>query len=47
VALCLPYTRIKEYLNTFFGLQISTAGLSSRKLKLISENLLLRMSDGA
>ena len=34
VALCLPYTRIKEYLNTFFGLQISTAGLSSHVIRI-------------
>jgi transposase len=34
VALCLPYTRIKEYLNTFFGLEISTAGLSSHVIRI-------------
>ncbi|MEJ2353397.1 MAG: IS66 family transposase [Anaerolineales bacterium] len=34
VALCLPYTRIKEYLNTCFGLEISTAGLSSHVVRI-------------
>lgn len=29
VALCLPYTKIQDYLKTFFGLKISTAGLSN------------------
>ena len=29
VALCLPYTKIKDYLNAFFGLKLSTAGLES------------------
>lgn len=29
VALCLPYTKIKDYLKAFFGLELSTAGLSS------------------
>ena len=28
VALCLPFTRIKDYLKTFFGKDISTSGLS-------------------
>ncbi len=28
VALCMPYTKIREYLKTFFGLNISTSGLS-------------------
>jgi len=29
VALCLPFTRISEYLKNFFGLKISTSGLSN------------------
>jgi hypothetical protein len=29
VALCLPYPKIKDYLKAFFGLELSTAGLSS------------------
>jgi len=28
VALCMPYTKIRDYLKTFFGLKISTSGLS-------------------
>jgi len=28
VALCLPFTKIKDYLSMFFGLKISTSGLS-------------------
>ncbi len=34
VALCLPYTRIKDYLQAFFGLEISTAGLSSHVIRI-------------
>ncbi len=34
VALCLPYTRIKDYLNTFFGLELSTAGMSSHVIRI-------------
>lgn len=34
VALCLPYTRIQDYLKTFFGLQISTAGLSRHVIRI-------------
>lgn len=34
VALCLPYTRIKDYLKVFFGLAISTAGLSSQVIRI-------------
>jgi transposase len=33
VALCLPYTKIKDYLKAFFGLEISTAGLSRHVIK--------------
>ena len=33
VALCLPYTRIKEYLETFFKMPISTSGLSRHVIK--------------
>jgi hypothetical protein len=29
VALCLPYPKIRDYLKAFFGLELSTAGLSS------------------
>jgi hypothetical protein len=34
VALCLPYTRIKDYLNAFFGLEISTSGMSSHVIRI-------------
>jgi transposase len=34
VALCLPYTKIKDYLNAFFGLEISTAGLSNHVIRI-------------
>ena len=34
VALCLPYPKIKEYLKTFFGLEISTSGLSSHVINI-------------
>jgi len=33
VALCLPFTRIKEYLNAFFGKDISTSGLSKHVIR--------------
>jgi len=33
VALCLPYTRIKEYLQSFFKLRVSTSGLSRHVIK--------------
>ena len=33
VALCLPYTKIKEYLATFFKLPISTSGLSRHVIR--------------
>jgi len=33
VALCLPFTKIKEYLKTFFGLKISTSGLSRHVIR--------------
>jgi hypothetical protein len=33
IALCLPYTKIKEYLRTFFKLSISTSGLSRHAFK--------------
>lgn len=33
VALCLPYTKIKEYLETFFKLSISTSGLSRHVIR--------------
>ncbi len=34
VALCLPYPKIKDYLKAFFGLEISTAGLSSHVIRI-------------
>jgi transposase len=34
VALCLPYTKIKEYLETFFKLSVSTSGLSRHVIRL-------------
>ena len=33
VALCMPYTKIKEYLGTFFRLDISTSGLSRHVIR--------------
>jgi hypothetical protein len=33
VALCLPYTKIREYLGTFFKLSVSTSGLSRHVIK--------------
>jgi len=33
VALCLPFTKIKDYLKTFFGLKISTSGLSRHVIR--------------
>lgn len=33
VALCLPFTKISNYLKTFFGLKITTAGLSSQVIR--------------
>jgi transposase len=46
VALCLPFTRIKDYLKTFFGKDISTSGLSrhvirvSRIMKAVYDEIL-------
>ena len=34
VALCLPYTKIKDYLKVFFGLELSTAGMSSQVIRI-------------
>ncbi len=34
VALCLPYTKIKEYLETFFKLSVSTSGLSRHVIRM-------------
>lgn len=34
VALCLPYPKIKDYLSSFFGLDISTSGLSKHVIRL-------------
>lgn len=33
VSLCLPFTRISNYLKTFFGIKISTSGLSSHVIR--------------
>jgi transposase len=33
VALCVPYTKIREYLGTFFKLSISTSGLSRHVIR--------------
>ena len=33
IALCVPYTKIKEYLATFFQLKISTSGLSRHLIR--------------
>jgi len=33
VALCLPYTKIREYLGTFFKLSVSTSGLSRHVIR--------------
>jgi len=33
VALCLPFTRIQDYVKTFFGLKISTSGLSQHVIR--------------
>lgn len=33
VALCLPFTRIQDYLQTFFGKKISTSGLSRHVIR--------------
>jgi transposase len=33
ISLCLPYTKIKEYLGTFFHLEVSTSGLSRHLLR--------------
>ena len=34
VALCLPFTRIKDYLHAFFGKDISTSGLSRHVIRI-------------
>jgi transposase len=33
VALCLPFTKIQDYVRTFFGLKISTSGLSRHVIR--------------
>lgn len=33
ISLCLPYTKIKEYLETFFHLKVSTSGLSRHLIR--------------
>ena len=36
VALCLPYTKIKEYLATFYKLSVSTSGLTRHVIRVAS-----------
>ena len=38
VAACLPYTKIKEYLGTFFRFSISTSGLSRHVIRVADDN---------
>jgi len=33
VALCLPFTKMSDYLKTFYGLKVSTSGLSKHVIK--------------
>lgn len=53
VGVCLPYTKIKDYLEAFFGLKISTSGLSihviriSRIMKDVYEEILSDINIGA
>ena len=53
IALCLPYTKIKEYLGTFFRLGASTSGLSrhlirvSKIMKVVHEEILKSIQNGA
>ncbi|MCP4252580.1 MAG: hypothetical protein GY775_04060, partial [Candidatus Scalindua sp.] len=34
VAICLPFTKLSEYLKTFFGLSITTSGLSKHVIRI-------------
>jgi hypothetical protein len=53
ISLCLPYTKIKEYLGTFFHLKISTSGLCrhlirvSRIMKDVHDEILKNIQNGA
>ena len=53
VALCLPYTKIKEYLGTYFQLSVSTSGLSrhiirvTRIMKDVYDEILNDMKKGS
>ena len=53
VALCLPYPKIKDYLEAFFGLEISTAGLSNHVIRIsaimndVYEEILQDIQSGA
>jgi len=53
VALCLPFTKIKDYLKTFFGKEISTSGLSqhviwvSSIMKDVYDEILGNINNGA
>lgn len=53
VALCLPFTKIKDYLKTFFGKDISTSGLSrhvirvSKIMKAVYDEILGDINNGA
>ena len=53
ISLCLPYTKIKEYLATFFHLEISTSGLSrhlirvSKIMRNVYDEILKNIQNGA
>jgi len=53
ISLCLPYTKIKEYLGTFFHLEVSTSGLSrhlirvSKIMKVVQEEILKSIQNAA
>lgn len=53
ISLCLPYTKIKEYLATFFHLEISTSGLSrhlirvSKIMRDVYDEILKNIQNGA
>jgi len=53
ISLCLPYTKIKEYLGTFFHLEVSTSGLSrhlirvSKIMRDVYDEILKNIQNGA
>lgn len=53
IALCMPFTKIRDYLKTFFGLRISTSGLSrhvirvARIMKDVYKEILQDIKNGA